>query len=51
MQIVKQQDISEEACKHIAKVFYPHIVEFFAEPKNQAAYEKDAEECKTKFAV
>ena len=41
MQTVKSKDISEDAYKRLTKVFYPHIVEFFADPKNQEDYEKD----------
>lgn len=51
MQTVKSKDISEDVYKHLAKVFYPHIVEFFNDPKNQEAYEKDIAKCKSQLAV
>ena len=51
MQTVKSKDISEDAYKRPTKVFYPQIIEFFADTKNQEAYEKDVEKCKTQLAV
>lgn len=51
MQIVKTKDVSKNAYERLAKVFYPHIVEFFNDPKNQEAYEKDVEKCKKQLAV
>lgn len=51
MQTVKSKDISEDVYKHLAKVFYPHIVEFFADPKNQDDYEKAIEKSKSQLAV
>lgn len=51
MQIVKTKDVSKDAYEHLAKVFYPHIVEFFNDSKNQEAYEKDVEKSKSQLTV
>lgn len=51
MQKIKSQDISEDTYESLAKVFYPHIVDFFADPKNQDDYEKDIEKSKSQLAV
>lgn len=51
MQIIKPEDISDDVYDSLAKVFYPRIVEFFADTKNQDAYEKDQSKCKSQLAV
>ncbi|MEQ2722535.1 hypothetical protein AAAU36_01745 [Phascolarctobacterium faecium] len=51
MQKIKSQDISEDTYESLAKFFYPHIVDFFADPKNQDDYEKDIEKSKSQLAV
>lgn len=51
MKPLNVKDISENACERLAKVFYPHIVEFFNDSKNQEAYEKDVEKSKSQLAV
>lgn len=51
MKLLKNEDISEDAYERLAKVFYPHIVDFFADPKNQDDYEKAIEKSKSQLAV
>lgn len=48
---IKPEDISDDVYERLAKVLYPHIVEFFNDPKNQEAYEKDVEKSKTQLAM
>lgn len=51
MKLLKTNDIAEDTYESLAKVFYPHIIEFFADPKNQDDYEKAIEKSKSQLAV